>query len=135
MIRQLADDGKTVLISSHILTELAELVDTVGIIEQGHLLITGSVEDIRREQALHCELTIRVLGRTAEAAIQLATRDGVEHPIVDGDLIRFGFEGDIKGQAALVTWMVNHGFEVAEVTSHKKSLEDVFLQVTEGKVQ
>ncbi len=44
MIRDLADRGKTVLISSHILTELAEMCDTVGIIEQGQLLATGSVD-------------------------------------------------------------------------------------------
>ncbi len=68
MIRELADRGKTVLISSHILTELAEMVDSVGIIEQGQLLATGTVDQIQRQQAQHRELTIRVLDRAAEAA-------------------------------------------------------------------
>ncbi len=135
MIRQLADDGKTVLISSHILTELAEMVDSVGIIEQGRLLATGSVEQIQREQEQHRELTVRVLDRAREAAVQLAIQDGIGSPTVDGQWVRFEFHGDTRDQAALVAWLVGNGFEIAEVISHKKSLEEVFLQVTEGKVQ
>ena len=135
MIRELADRGKTVLISSHILTELAEMCDTVGIIEQGQLLATGSVEEIQHEQAEHRELVIRVLDRATEAADRLRGHRGVGKPLVDGDLLRFAFAGDAKDQAAIVAWLVGEGFEVVEVTSHKKSLEDVFLQVTEGLVQ
>ncbi len=135
MIRELADRGKTILISSHILTELAEMCDSVGIIEQGCLLATGSVDQIQRQRSQHREVTIRVLGRAGEAAAQLHNRDGVGAPIIDGDLIRFEFGGDLVDQAAMVAWLVGQGYQVAEVNSHKKSLEDVFLQVTEGLVQ
>ncbi len=135
MIRELADRGKTVLISSHILTELSEMCDSVGIIEQGRLLATGSVEEIQKQQATHRELTIRVLERAEEAAKTLRGDLIVTPPIVDGELIRFEFAGDMPAQAKVVTRMINAGFAVAEVTSHKKSLEDVFLQVTEGLVQ
>ncbi len=135
MIRELADRGKTVLISSHILTELAEMCDSVGIIEQGKLLATGSVEQIQKQQASHRELTIRVLQRADEAAKTLRGDLIVNPPIVDGELIRFEFAGDAEAQAKIVARLVNAGFAVAEVTSHKKSLEDVFLQVTEGLVQ
>ncbi|MEM1067957.1 MAG: ABC transporter ATP-binding protein [Planctomycetota bacterium] len=135
MIRELADRGKTVLISSHILTELAEMCDTVGIIEQGRLLATGSIEEIQHQQVTHRELTIRVLENTDQAGEQLQTQHGVSQLIVDGELIRFEFEGEIEDQAELIAWLVKHDFRVAEVTSHKKSLEDVFLHVTEGLVQ
>jgi ABC-2 type transport system ATP-binding protein len=135
MIRELADRGKTVLISSHILTELAEMCDTVGIIEQGRLLATGSVEEIQHEQATHRELTIRILNDTNRAAEELQARPGVDQLIADGQLIRFEFEGEVEDQAAIVAWLVSRGFDVAEVSSHKKSLEDVFLHVTEGLVQ
>ena len=135
MIRELADQGKTVLISSHILTELAEMVDSVGIIEQGRLLATGSVDEIQRQRANQREVTIRVLDRAEQAGEGLQVKPGVDKVLVDGELVRFELEGDHKQQAALVTWLVGEGFEVAEVTSHKKSLEDVFLQVTEGLVQ
>ena len=135
MIRLLADLGKTVLISSHILTELAEMCDSVGIIEQGQLLATGSVDQIQHQRAQHRELTIRVLERAEELATAIKQRDGLGDPIVDGELVRFEFAGDPREQAALLAWVVGEGFLVTEVNSHKKSLEDVFLQVTEGLVQ
>ncbi|SMP74816.1 ABC-2 type transport system ATP-binding protein [Neorhodopirellula lusitana] len=149
MIRELADRGKTILISSHILTELAEMCDSVGIIEQGQLLATGSVEDIQRQRNQTREIVIRILDRAEEAAAAIQKSRHPHHiagpesdtggqpadVIVDGELVRFEFEGDTRAQAELVSWLVNQGFAIAEVTAHKKSLEDVFLQVTEGLVQ
>lgn len=141
MIRELADRGKTILISSHILTELAEMCDSVGIIEQGQLLATGSVDEIQRQRNQTRELIVRVLDRAEEAAAalkaQLHTNPDIEagKVIVDGELVRFEFEGDVRAQAELVAWLVGQGFAIAEVQSHRKSLEDVFLQVTEGLVQ
>ena len=135
MIRDLADQGKTILISSHILTELAEMCNTVGIIEQGKLLATGSVEEIQEQQLEKKELTIRVLERSREAATVLQSLEQVGEIINDGELLRFEFAGEVKDQAALLTLLIDRGFSVAECTSHRKSLEDVFLQVTEGLVQ
>jgi len=140
MIRELADRGKTVLISSHILTELAEMCDSVGIIEQGQLLATGSVDEIQRQREQTREVTLRILQRASEAADRIAERIRnveAESPkmIVDGELIRLEMHGDIRDQADLISWLTGEGFLVAEVTAHKKSLEDVFLQVTEGLVQ
>lgn len=136
MIRELADRGKTVLISSHILTELAEMCDSVGIIERGQLLATGSVDDIQRQRTNQLELTIRILqGRTEDASKLLTEKLDLQKTIVDGELLRFAFDGDAVQQAEIVTLLVNNGFLVAEIAAHRKSLEDVFLQVTEGLVQ
>jgi ABC-2 type transport system ATP-binding protein len=135
MIRELADRGKTILISSHILTELAEMCDAVGIIEQGRLLATGSIEEIQRQQENTRELLIRIIERTDEAVRWLETRDGIDKVARDGERIRMEFDGDIRDQAHLIAALTAEGFLVAEVASHKKSLEDVFLQVTKGLVQ
>lgn len=135
MIGTLAAEGKTILISSHILTELAEMCDAVGIIEQGRLLATGSVEEIQRQRQSHRELTIRVLCGAAEAAELLGRRDDCSQVHVDGDLVRTEFSGDIESQAEVVRELVQAGLQVAELTARTKSLEDVFLQVTEGIVQ
>ena len=138
MIRDLADRGKTVLISSHILTELAEMCDSVGIIEQGQLLATGSVEEIQAGQRDQTELTLRVLQRQDEVRQTLAESEiplVLDDFVLDGELVKFGFSGDAELQAAIVTCLVTNGFRVAEVSAEKKSLEDVFLQVTEGLVQ
>lgn len=138
MIRDLADRGTTILISSHILTELAEMCDAVGIIEQGELLATGSVDDIQSGTQNRGELTLRILNRhdSITASLQsLPDHLSTDPPIIDGQLVRFGFSGQLDEQAAIVRHLVHEGYEIAEVTAKKKSLEDVFLQVTEGLVQ
>src|SRR5436853_468993 len=74
MIRQLAADGKTVLVSSHILTELAEMCDQVGIIERGKLLAVGSVAEIQRKQTPLRSVRVRVLGGAGPLAVWLGQR-------------------------------------------------------------
>lgn len=135
MIGELAERGKTIIISSHILTELAEMCDRVGIIEQGRLLATGTVDEIQREFMSHRELVIRLLSDPAEAAKQISTREFVQQVSIEGELLRIEFTGDMRAQAELVTELVKAGCLVAEARAHSKSLEDVFLQVTEGLVQ
>ncbi len=135
MIRDLADQGKTILISSHILTELAEVCDSVGILEQGKLLATGSVEEIQNQQVEKKELVIRVLERSQDAASVLQSLQHVGEILIDGEFLRFEFGGDMKEQTELLALLFARGFPVAECTSHRKSLEDVFLQITQGLVQ
>jgi ABC-2 type transport system ATP-binding protein len=135
MIGELADRGKTLLVSSHILTELAEMCDSVGIIEQGRLLATGSVEEIQQRRGQNRELVIRVLDRCSEMAGALGQRSDISGVMVDGQTLRMEFAGDASAQAALVRELIVAGFEVVEVWARAKSLEDVFLQVTEGLVQ
>ncbi|WP_153555605.1 ABC transporter ATP-binding protein [Roseimaritima sediminicola] len=135
MIGSLAAESKTVLISSHILTELAEICDRVGIIEQGELLVTGTVEEIKQAQQQTRELTIRVIAEIDAALGFLQQEANCENIIRDGELLRFGFHGDVDGQAELITALVGQGCRIAEVHSHQRSLEDIFLHITEGLVQ
>lgn len=135
MIGTLASEGKSILVSSHILTELAEMCDSVGIIEQGRLLATGTVEELQRQRQQHRELTIRILEQADAVAAHLKNRPDCHHVIQDGELIRAEFEGDVHSQSRLLRELFESGWEVAEFTARAKSLEDVFLQVTEGIVQ
>jgi ABC-2 type transport system ATP-binding protein len=135
MIASLAAEGKTILVSSHILTELAEMCDTVGIIERGRLLAVGSVDEIQRQRQQHRELTVRVLGGAQPLADYFAQRAGVAHIVVDGELLRAEFRGEIADQSELLRQLIEEGFSIAEFSSRGKSLEDVFLHVTEGIVQ
>jgi ABC-2 type transport system ATP-binding protein len=137
MIRQLAADGKSILISSHILTELAEMCDMVGIIEQGKLLAVGSVAEIERQQEHQraAEVQIRVLGGASAVAGWLDGRPDVLELRVDGELAMFLFEGDAEAQADLLRELVRADLRVAAFGTRERSLEDVFLQVTKGHVQ
>lgn len=136
MIRALAAEGKAVLISSHILTELAEICDVVGIIEQGRLLAVGTVEEISgRARSPHRQVEVRVLDGVESLAGWLAARPEVG-PIETGRrVVSFLHAGDEAAEAGLLREMVQAGFRVAAFGARARSLEDVFMHVTEGKVQ
>ncbi len=135
MIRELAAEGKTILVSSHILTELAEMCDQVGIIEQGRLLAVGSVEEIQKAQRTHSDVKVRVLDGAAPLAVWLEQRSDVEQIAVEGELVHFSHQGDRRDEAALLREMVQAGYQIVEFGCKQKSLEDVFMQVTRGAVQ
>src|SRR5438445_426000 len=67
LLKELRNLGKTILVSSHILTELAEMCTHVGIIERGHLLVSGNVEQILQAMQPAREIYVRVLARAPQA--------------------------------------------------------------------
>ena len=144
MITRLADVGKAVLISSHILTELAEVCDRVAIIEQGSLVAVGTVDEISSRVEEEITVRLRVVQRDEasgqEAAVRwLEARDHVDRVVGTKEGIGFvlSVEHDQRDVAlsSLLADLVAAGFGVAEFTSRGKTLEDVFLHVTEGRVQ
>ncbi|HYW78376.1 MAG TPA: ABC transporter ATP-binding protein [Thermoguttaceae bacterium] len=136
MIRNLADNGKTILISSHILTELAEICDVVGIIERGQLLAMGTVEEIRRHgQTPQNEVNVRVVGDMAPLSQWLADKPDVSRLQINGRGINFLHAGTLDAEADLLREMIEAGFRVVAFGSQQQTLEDVFMQVTEGLVQ
>ena len=136
MIGQLAaGEGKTVLVSSHILTELAEMCNHVGIIEKGELLAVGSVHDIQQQVRTQREVSVGVLDDSASAANWLSQQPLVTEVTTENSHVRFSHPGDRNDEAELLRDMVNAGIRVAEFRSHKKSLEDVFMHITQGRVQ
>jgi ABC-2 type transport system ATP-binding protein len=143
MIRTLADQGKTILVSSHILTELAEMCDVVGIIEHGELLAVGTVDEIRRgnsakteEATVHRRMVqVRVIGGAQALSEQLTGRDDLHDVQLDGELVNFAHTAERDFEADLLKWIIEGEHRVVEFGSHEVSLEDVFLQVTTGRVQ
>ena len=143
MIRTLADNGKAILISSHILTELAEICDVVGIIERGKLLAVGTVEEIQRigdQRAAgggraQNAVEVRLLGDAAALGDWLAEKAEVSQLDVNGQLVKFLHAGDLEAEADLLRSMIESGFRVVAFGSRRQTLEDVFMQVTEGLVQ
>lgn len=135
MIRQLADDGKSVLISSHILTELAEMCDVVGIIEQGQLLAVGSVAEIQQQSQSHRQVRVRVLESSELVKRWLEERDDVGEVQFSAGVLIFSHEGDEASEVELLREMIAAEFPVVEYSGHTHSLEDVFLHVTEGRIQ
>lgn len=142
MIGELANEGKSLLVSSHILTELAEMCDRVGIIEHGKLLAVGTVDEILDQQVAKSaetntsnKIEITVLSDVDEAKEWLEVRERVEVQLVVHRTIKVEVKGDLEFQANLLAEMVGQGIRVVNFSSKQKSLEDVFLSVTRGRVQ
>ena len=142
MISRLAGLGKAVLISSHILTELAEVCDRVGIIEQGELVAIGTVDEISRRVEEQTTLKIRVAEEGGAAQRLADWLDGRDHihevAVINGVVSVIHTAGTAERDrllAGLLAEIVNAGFPVSEYACRNKSLEDVFLHVTQGRVQ
>jgi ABC-2 type transport system ATP-binding protein len=135
MIGQLAADGKSILVSSHILTELAEMCDTVAIIEQGRLLAVGTVEAIHRARQARRTVQLRLLEGVESLDAWLRQRPGLFEIKWDGANVEFLHDGDSASEADMLHDLVLAGFRIVAFGSHAGNLEDIFMQVTEGLVQ
>jgi ABC-2 type transport system ATP-binding protein len=137
LIRELAADGKTVLLSSHILTELSEICDEVAVIEKGRILATGTVQDIMRGLRRHRILSLRLVSKTENVERFLFEQPGVlkVHEAGDPGRYQFEFEGDDQAQTVLLQRLISAGFPVLEFNAHDAGLEDLFMKITEGRVQ
>jgi ABC-2 type transport system ATP-binding protein len=136
MIRALADEGKTILISSHILTELAEVCDIVGIIERGRLVAVGTVDEIlKKGQSPEKSAEVRLLDGVDRFGDWLTRRPDVSEVQLDGQVVRFLHAGDAQTEADLLKSMIDAGFRVRAFGTRQRTLEDVFMQVTQGLVQ
>src|SRR3954462_1830122 len=103
LIRELAADGKTVLLSSHILTELAEMCDAVVVIEKGKILANSTVQEILRGMRRHRTLSLRVASGVASVERFLLEQPGIlkVHAFSDSEQLQFDFDGEDDAQAAL----------------------------------
>jgi ABC-2 type transport system ATP-binding protein len=137
LIRELASDGKTILLSSHILTELAEICDTVAVIEKGQVLATGTVEQILAGLRPHRVLSVRLAAANPDIEKFLLEQPGVlaVHDANAQARFQFDFNGDDDGQAAILQRLVTSGFPVLEFNAESAGLEDVFMKITAGRLQ
>jgi ABC-2 type transport system ATP-binding protein len=135
LIRELAADGKTILLSSHILTELSEMCDVVAVIERGRILATGTVQEILAGVRRRRMLSVRLAAASEGLEKFLLEQAGVLNVHEAGGRFHFELEGDDAAQVALVGALVTAGFPVLEFTVHSADLEDLFIEITEGRVQ
>ena len=136
MIQTLAQEGKAILISSHILTELAEMCDVLGILERGHLLVAGSVDEIRDQCQLHHQaVDVRLLDPVEPLCHWLASRPGITEITPDDLSVRFDHVGEPEDEAELLRAILEAGFRVVAFGAREESLEEVFMHMTKGHVQ
>lgn len=135
IIRALAADGKTILISSHILSELAEMCDRVGIIEQGRLLANDTVEGLKEKSHAQRAIAVTLAGQIEEAAKLVGEFPFVSDLIAEGGVLKFQITGDKSLQIEVIHKLCDARLPVLDFRVVDESLEDLFLKVTKGQVQ
>ena len=139
ILRELRAMGKTILVSSHILPELAEMCTGVAIIDRGRVLRSGTIGEIERSLRASALLRVELLGDDAAAAALrdwLATDPRVgDVLLLDGgnDLpprLEIGFDGPPEAQAELLRTMIEAGHRVTGFSQATSDLEEIFLRVT-----
>ena len=135
LVKAMAEMGKAILISSHILSELSEICDSVAVIEKGELQAMGSVEEIVRGITPHREIYVRTLTGADQAQRALAEMPHIQSLRLDRSGVAFDFEGSQEDLSALLAALVAKNLQVVEFAARETDLEDVFLKLTEGKVQ
>ena len=131
----LADQGKAIFISSHILTELTEICHGVVIIEQGRILETGEIDTVLEKQAPKRTYAIRVVEFQDRLLRDLLQFPQVANPRPAGPEILFEVEGQEDNAFEVLNQLVQHGYRVVEFRQTKANLEDIFMNGTEGHVQ
>jgi ABC-2 type transport system ATP-binding protein len=130
LIRELAADGKTILLSSHILTELSEMCDTVTVIEKGRILASGTVQEIVDGLRPRRVLSLRLARPDSRIERFLLEQPGVTAVHEAGTEARFELEGNDDAQVQLIGRLVAAGFPVLEFSARSADLEDVFIEIT-----
>ncbi len=151
LLRELGAMGKTVVLSSHILAELAELCDSIGIIERGQLVVSGRLEDVRARVQAGRRLRIRALSDIATLETLLRSQPGVgqvtaansngsngngsngdsDHPANE---LEIDFTGDENAVADLLEALIAQKVRIASFSETHTGLEEVFLRLTKGEV-
>ena len=143
LLKTLQGMGKTIIISSHILLELAEMCTDIAIIQGGRLVVSGDVEQVSHRLDGSRQLEIRVLERRAEAAELLSKLSGisnVQHENGHNELspyIQAEFTGDDKALHGILAELITQGIPVVSFAprSNGGRLEEVFMSITEGSSQ
>ncbi len=132
LLKELRSMGKTILVSSHILPELADICNKIGIIEQGVLLVNGAVTDVMKQVRADVVLNVGVADRLKEAADYLESQEevvGVDDK--NGVLIvRLG-EGVVQ-YSGLARRLIEQGFELTLFKEDEINLETAFMHLTKG---
>ena len=136
LLAELGRMGKIVIVSSHILPELADFCNTVGIIERGDLMAFGPVREVVKTIQAAKVIEIHLLEGAAEASMFLHGKPHVANTHMMGSTtVKVEFEGTEEDQALMLKAVIDAGFRVTEFREESADLEDVFLKVTTGAVQ
>jgi ABC-2 type transport system ATP-binding protein len=134
LLKELRRMGKTILISSHILSELADCCTSIGIIERGKLLMHGPIDEVYRRIRRNRVLQIKFLEKMEEGLSIVRSLPETRSVEVEGNQATVELAADEQQAAALLERLVAAGVRMHSFAEKEPSLEDVFMLITKGAV-
>ncbi len=135
LLKELRRMGKTIIISSHILHELAELCTTIGIIEQGELLFHGPLREILDRARTSTKVHVRVAEQQDLAALLLERTKGVKGVAQQDGALVVELERKTHDFSGLAKLLIKNNFKIREIKEEEVNLETAFMRLTKGMVQ
>jgi ABC-2 type transport system ATP-binding protein len=135
LLRVLSRQGKGILISSHILSELSEICSSTLIIEQGSLLKFGTIEEVTNHGQLSRRLILRPLSDLEDICRFMVLEPGVENIVVNGKMVECDYTGTDAEAGDLLCRILSAGHRLVEFKFRQQNLESVFMNITRGEVQ
>ncbi len=139
LLKRLQSLGKTILVSSHILPELADICNRVGIIEHGRLLACGEVSDLLAQVRGRPTVRIRLAGEHRQAVASLEQAEEVLGVTIDtvpsdGEELVVALADGVVNHSPIVARLIAEGHEVLTVRLQEVNLETAFLELTRGRI-
>jgi ABC-2 type transport system ATP-binding protein len=132
LLKELRTMGKTILVSSHILPELADICNKIGIIEQGCLLVNGEVTEVMKQVRTDIVLNIAVAERLTDASSMLESQPEVESVQEKNGVLVVKLNEGINQYSFLAGRLIEHGYELTMFKEDEINLETAFMHLTKG---
>ena len=132
LLKELRNMGKTILVSSHILPELADICNKIGIIEQGCLLVNGEVVDVMKQVRTDIVLNIAVAERLTDAAGLLEHQPEVESVQDKNGVLVVKLNEGVNQYSFLASRLIEQGYELTLFKEDEINLETAFMHLTKG---
>ncbi|MBC8876921.1 MAG: ABC transporter ATP-binding protein [Planctomycetes bacterium] len=134
LLKELRRMGKTILISSHILTELADCCTSIGIIERGELLMNGPIDEVYKRIRSDRVIEVKFTDNMDIGLAVIRSSPHLRDVKVDNHSARLELRTDDRGVAALLDQLIAQGVGIRSFAEKEPTLEDVFMLVTKGLV-
>jgi len=135
LLKELRRMGKTILISSHILPELADLCNKIGIIEQGELIYSGPVSDIIRRAKAGTVLQVGVSSGQEQAAALLSQDPNVAEVVANNGYLQVSLKDGVADFSFVPQRLIAAGYRLTLLKEEEVNLETAFMRLTKGMVQ
>ncbi|WOV86265.1 ABC transporter ATP-binding protein [Sporosarcina oncorhynchi] len=133
ILKTLKGMGKTILISSHILPELAEMCDEIGVIDNGKLIAHGSVAEIQKKLQGEKAITVRLAGNATRNVGFFEEQPFVTNiEIISDDELTFMYKGSEEQQVNMLKSAMLLDLPIVSFMEHVTDLEDIFMEITKG---